>query len=307
MKIGYPCINLSLNCLSSKTFRLASYSEDRMRLCIDNNLDCLAKILEYNLKHDLLFFRITSDLVPFASHPVCTFPWQSVYASAFAELGEFIRGNGMRVAMHPDQFVLINALNEDIFQRSVSEIRYHTQILDLFGLDETAKIKIHVGGVYHDKAESIKRFIDRYQVLPEKIKRRLVIENDERLYDIQDCLDIHQATKIPLVFDVFHFRCNNRGEAIRSVFSQVKKTWRQKDGAAIVDYSSQDPTKRTGAHAATVNLADFESFSSAFGGFDFDIMCEIKDKEKSALRIASALKNIRPRSIANSPSSPTLF
>jgi UV DNA damage endonuclease len=293
MKIGYPCINLSLNCLSSKTFRLASYSEERMRLCIDNNLGCLAKILEYNLNHDLLFFRITSDLVPFASHPVCTFPWQSVYASALAELGAFILGNGMRVAMHPDQFVLINALNEDIFQRSVNEIIYHTQILDLFGLDETAKIQIHVGGVYHDKAESIKRFIERYQTLPEEIKRRLVIENDERLYDIQDCLDIHQATKIPLVFDIFHFRCNNRGESIGSIFSQVNKTWRQKDGAPIVDYSSQDALKRTGAHAATLNREDFKLFLSALPGFDFDIMCEIKDKEKSALQIASVIKGIR--------------
>jgi UV DNA damage endonuclease len=293
MKIGYPCINLSLNCLSSKTFRLASYSEERMRLCIDNNLGCLAKILEYNLNHDLLFFRITSDLVPFASHPVCTFPWQSVYASALAELGQFIRGNGIRVAMHPDQFVLINALNEDIFQRSVNEIIYHTQILDLFGLDETAKIQIHVGGVYHDKAESIKRFIERYQTLPEEIKRRLVIENDERLYDIQDCLDIHQATKIPLVFDIFHFRCNNRGESIGSIFSQVNKTWRQKDGAPIVDYSSQDALKRTGAHAATLNREDFKLFLSALPGFDFDIMCEIKDKEKSALQIASVIKGIR--------------
>jgi len=293
MKIGYPCINVSLNCRSSKTFRLASYSEERMRLCIDNNLGCLFKVLEYNLHHDLLFFRITSDLIPFASHPVCTFPWQSVYASAFADLGGYIRGKGMRVAMHPDQFVLINALDEDIFHRSVSEILYHTQVLDLFGLDETAKIQIHVGGVYHDKAESIKRFISRYQALPEEIKRRLVIENDERLYDIHDCLSIYDATKIPLVFDVFHFHCKNRGESIASVFSEVNKTWRQKDGVAIVDYSSQDPTKRTGAHAATADLADFALFLSALPGCDFDIMCEIKDKEKSALRIASVIKGIR--------------
>jgi UV DNA damage endonuclease len=168
MKIGYPCINSSLSCRSSKTFRLASYSEERMRQCIENNLDCLSRVLEYNLKHGLLFFRITSDLIPFASHPVCTFPWQSVYRSNFAELGEFIREKGLRVSMHPDQFVLINAVNEDIFQRSVSEILYHARVLDLFGLDETAKIQIHVGGVYHDKAESIKRFIDRYKTRQKK-------------------------------------------------------------------------------------------------------------------------------------------
>jgi UV DNA damage endonuclease len=294
MKIGYPCINLSLNCRSSKTFRLASYSEERMRRCADNNLDCLAKIFAYNIQHGLMFFRITSDLIPFASHPVCTFPWQSVYASLFAELGEFIRENGMRVAMHPDQFVLINALDEDIFHRSVSELLYHAQVLDLFGLDDTAKIQIHIGGVYRDKSESIKRFIQRYHTLPEAIKGRLVIENDERLYDIHDCLSISEATKIPVVLDAFHFHCNNRGESIGSVFSQVKETWRPNDGVPIVDYSSQDPTKRTGAHAAAVDLEDFALFLSALPGCDFDIMCEIKDKEPSALRILSALQTIRP-------------
>jgi UV DNA damage endonuclease len=66
-------------------------------------------------------------------------------------------------------------------------------------------------------------------------------------------------------------------------------TWRKKDGVAIADYSSQDPTKRKGAHAATVDLVDFRLFLSAASGFDFDIMCEIKDKEKSALGIASLI------------------
>jgi len=291
MKIGYPCINLSLDCRSSKTFRLASYSEERMRLCIDNNLGCLAKILQYNLKHDLMFFRITSDLVPFASHPVCSFPWQAVYATALGKLGEFIRSKGMRVAMHPDQFVLINSPHEDVFTRSVSELLYHAELLDLMGVDETAKIQIHVGGVYQAKAASIKRFIARYQTLPEKIKRRLVIENDERLYDIHDCLEIHQATSIPIVFDAFHFRCNNRGELIGTVFGKVNKTWRKSDGIPIVDYSSQDPAKRRGAHAASVNMPDMEVLLSALQGFNFDIMCEIKDKEKSALQIVSALRS----------------
>ena len=293
MKIGYPCINLSLDCRSSRTFRLASYSEDRMRLCIDNNLLCLSKILQYNLQQELMFFRITSDLIPFASHPVCTFPWQRVYEPAFHELGHLIRAKGMRVAMHPDQFVLINSLREDVFERSVRELFYHAEVLDLLGVDETAKIQIHVGGVYQDKARSIRRFIERYRTLPDDIKRRLVIENDERLYDVQDCLEIHRATGIPLVFDVFHFHCNNRGDAIGSIFPKVHQTWRKKDGIAIVDYSSQDPAKRPGAHAATVDMGDIRAFLRAVRGFDFDLMCEIKDKEKSALRVASILKKIR--------------
>ena len=65
MRIGYPCINLSPACRSSSTFRLKSYSARLLREKAAGNLEGLLKILEYNVAHHILFFRITSDLVPF--------------------------------------------------------------------------------------------------------------------------------------------------------------------------------------------------------------------------------------------------
>jgi UV DNA damage endonuclease len=105
-KIGYPCINLTIGCKSDKTFRLKSYSERRLIETVNNNLDCLLRILKFNVQHDLLFFRITSDLVPFASHPICKFNWQNYFRSKFEYIGEFIRKNEIRISMHPDQFTL---------------------------------------------------------------------------------------------------------------------------------------------------------------------------------------------------------
>ncbi|RPI36501.1 MAG: UV DNA damage repair endonuclease UvsE, partial [Nitrospiraceae bacterium] len=197
MKIGYPCINLSLPCRSSRTFRLASYSDERMRETTGSNLDCLLEILKFNATGGFFFFRLTSDLVPFASHPVCTFPWQSFFRERMREIGDFVRANGMRVAMHPDQFVLINSLAENIFSASVRELAYQAEALDLMGIDASGKIQMHVGGVYGDKDESLRRFVRRYRELPPSIRKRLVIENDERLYSAADCMRIHESTGIP--------------------------------------------------------------------------------------------------------------
>ena len=161
MKIGYACINLSLDCRSSRTFRLKSYSAENMERTVGGNLSCLLEQLRFNLEHDIYYFRISSDLVPFASHPVCDYPWQKRFEGEFAAIGGFVVEHAMRVTMHPDQFILINALDEDIHTRSVAELAYHAQVLDLMGLDASHKIQIPVGGVYGDREASISRFVSR--------------------------------------------------------------------------------------------------------------------------------------------------
>lgn len=297
MKIGYPCINLSLPCRSSQSFRLASYSEERIDRTIGSNLACLLEILDFNRKHELFFFRISSDLIPFASHSICRFPWQKRYKRTFKEIGNFIKGHQMRVSMHPDQFIIINSPDKKIFQRSVKELLYHAEVLDLLEIDDTAKIQIHVGGAYGNKRQSIRRFIERYNHLDSKIKRRLVIENDERLFNIEDCLRIHGEIKIPIVFDVFHFKCNNSGESIRGSLSQVCSTWSGKDGLPIVDYSSQEKGKKIGTHAKTIDINDFKRFIKETEGLQFDIMCEIKDKERSVLKALKLISQLLPKGI----------
>jgi UV DNA damage endonuclease len=296
MRIGYPCLNRSIGCTPSKTFRIASYSVERLRDTVAANLSCLGKILKYNLEHGLLFLRITSDLVPFASHPVCTFPWQEHFADTFHELGEFCRENGFRISMHPDQFVLLNSPDEGIFRRSVDELAYQVKILDLMGMDRTAKVQIHVGGVYGDKSASINRFVEKYSHLDTSVKSRLVIENDERLYSAADCLAIHTRTGIPIIFDIFHHSLLNHEEAMGDLLLSLRKTWKKNDGIPMVDYSSQQEGKRPGAHAEHIVPVDFEVFLRSSWPYDLDIMLEIKDKERSA-NIARSLAANDPRLI----------
>ncbi|MEM4219060.1 MAG: UV DNA damage repair endonuclease UvsE [Candidatus Micrarchaeia archaeon] len=284
MKIGYPCINNSIGCTANSTFRLANYSEENMKEKISNNLSCLKKILEYNVKNGLLFFRISSDIVPFASHPICKFNWQKYFSKEFKEIGKYIKENDIRISMHPDQFVLINAKDKRIIESSIRELNYHCDVLDLMGLDSTAKVQIHVGGVYGNKEESIKRFIENYKKLPNKIKKRLVIENDERNYSLKDCVAIYQETGIPVLFDSFHHLCLNNGETRREGVEIAMDTWKEKDGVLMTDYSSQEKNAKIGTHAKHIDIEDFKRYIEETKNLDFDIMLEIKDKEKSALK-----------------------
>lgn len=294
MKIGYPCINRVIGCSANRSFRLKSYAEEKLVDTVQNNLDCLDKILRYNVEHSLLFFRITSDLVPFASHPVCNFPWQTYFQTKLRDLGTFIKENNIRISMHPDQFTLINSPKSEVHQRSIAELRYHTTVLDTMGLDEQAKIQIHVGGIYGDKGLSKKRFVTRYKELEPNIRKRLVIENDDRCYHIEDCLDIHEETGIPLLFDTFHHDVLHDGVpgTLAEIFKKVKKTWTTIDGDPMVDYSSQQPGERAGKHAQTIDVEDFLSTVQALDDRDIDIMLEIKDKEKSALKAIFRLQTL---------------
>lgn len=283
MKIGYPCINRSIGCSCGRTFRLSSYSGERLEATVRENLRCLEEILRYNQRESILFFRIGSGLVPFASHPVCTADWQETFAGEFREVGRFVREHGMRISMHPDQFVVINAKDPEIVDKSVAELRYHAAVLDAMHLDGSAKVQIHVGGVYGDREAGIERFASVYSRLDESILRRLVVENDDSRYTLADCLRIHEETGIPVLFDVFHHRVNPSGIAVAGAVERSGATWRPEDGILMTDYSTPMPGGRRGRHAESLDGADFERFLAGTAPTDMDIMLEIKDKEKSAL------------------------
>lgn len=294
MRIGYPCINRSIGCTANHTFRLASYSDERLLATVDANLACLERVLSWNVARGLLGFRIGSGLVPFASHPACTTPWRERFADRFAGIGAFARRHALRISMHPDQFNLLNAQDPAIVERTVAELAYHAEVLDLFGLGPDAKIQVHVGGVYGDRANSMARFVATYGTLDPRLRRRLVIENDDNRYTAGDCLAVSGACGVPVVLDVFHHAVFGDGRSIGPLLDDVAATWSPADGLPMVDYASQAPGRRRGSHASSIDDADFGRFLAASAGRDLDLMLEIKDKEASALR-AVALATGDPR------------
>ncbi len=293
MKIGYPCINRSLDCSASSTFRLKNYSLERMIATIANNLNCLAEILAFNLSHGLNFFRISSEIIPFASHAICQFDWQAYFRQELLAIGASIKQHNMRISMHPDQFVLLNATREDIVNNSIAELNWHCRLLDAMDLPTSAKVQIHIGGIYGDKQQAIQRFIATYQALPDLIKRRLVIENDDRLFSLEDCLSVHTQTHIPIIFDNLHHECLHQGESLLAAMKAAAETWQPEDGIPMVDYSSQQQSARKGKHTTSLDESHFAQYIQATRSLNFDIMLEIKDKEKSAVQALAIAKALR--------------
>ncbi|WP_242927850.1 UV DNA damage repair endonuclease UvsE [Pontibacter vulgaris] len=294
MKIGYPCMNETLDCSSARTFRLASYSEERLIQTVEMNLACLRRILEYNLEHGLLFFRLTSGLVPFASHEINSYNWQEHFKMTFRRLGDFIKKHNMRISMHPDQFVVLNSPNQNTVKNSIAELVYQGSILDLMGLDSTAKLQIHGGGAYGDKGSAIHRFAEVYHSqLPDAVKARLCVENDDRTYSLQDCLVLHELTGMPVILDNLHHECVNNGEPLSEAVLLAASTWHpEKDGVLMMDYSSQSPGERKGKHIQSIQEDLFHDFLVETEGTELDVMLEIKDKEGSArkaLEVARAM------------------
>lgn len=290
MKFGYACQNISNNLTTNKTIRLSSFTEEKFNEIAGRNIAHLSCILGWNVMQDFLFFRIGAQIIPFASHPICCFDWKSTFSSELEEIGNLITDHNIRISIHADQSVVINSPDADIVKRSVNELTYYCDLLDLLKLDATAKVQIHVGGVYNDKYSAMKRFIKKYQSLPDSIQSRLVIENDDRLYSVHDCLELHAETGVPVLFDNLHHECLNGGETMTDAMSDCFQTWQRKDGNPMIDYSQQEPGARVGNHCKTMDEKLFSAFLQDVADYDFDMMLEIKDKECSALKVKSILK-----------------
>jgi UV DNA damage endonuclease len=299
LRIGYPCINLTVKNQYPSTFRLKSYSERRFNETVKNNLNHLLSILNFNRINKIYFFRISSDIIPFASHPICDIEWTETFKVELKEIGDYISKNNIRVSMHPDQFVILNSKSKGVVKNSIRELQYHCKLLDSMKLPSSAKIQIHGGGVYGDKEKAKKDFINNFSELLEgNLRSRLVIENDDRSYGLQDCLDINSEIGIPIVFDTFHHECLNNGENFQHALSSFVKSWKYPvDGNPIIDYSSQSIGDRKGKHAKTLDKNHFFYMYNEFRNstkenqIDLDIMLEIKNKEESALLALKMINN----------------
>ena len=294
MKLGYACIPVTTKARTSRRLILKEYSEEKLKVVLEENLNDLKTILIHNIKNNIYMFRISSDIVPLGSHEVNTFDWELCFKEKLREIGDFAKVNNIRLSMHPGQYTVINSPNEGIVNRSIKDLEYHCKFLDSLNIDYTNKIVLHIGGVYGDKISAKERFINNFEKLSYSLKKRLVIENDEKNFSIDDLLEISHEINIPVIYDNFHNICYNDNDySIKEIYIRVIATWKPEDGNMKVHYSQQAEGKRKGSHSNTIFTSDFLNYYSEVKEFDPDIMLEVKDKDVSTIKCIALLKELR--------------
>lgn len=287
--IGYVGHNTTLKTSASRTARLRNINDQVLRRLIAENLESLRQIIEWNIEHQILYYRITSGLVPYASHKINRLGWAKEYSPVFDDIGCLLQKTGMLVAMHPGQYTVLSSPDQDVVRRSLEEIEYHNTVLDLLKTGSEAKITVHLGGSYTDKKAAIGRWMDNFRLLSDGAKRRLAIENDEKVYTISDCLLVHTQTGVPVVFDYFHHQLNPDGHTYLEALEKCLTTWTKQHEKPEVHFSTQAPDKRPGAHAASIDTNEFMRFYQETEHLDFNILLETKDKELSVLKVMQLL------------------
>lgn len=290
MSIGFACKTVGVEGTALKSLTQKNATPEKLRQTIAENLKGLDGIFTYAANNNLHLFRISSDVIPFAGSPVNPLDWQAEFAEQLHLLGNKACGSGIRLSMHPGQYTVLNSPREEVVRRAVSDLEYHCAFLDGMGLASSHKIVLHIGGVYDDRKAATDRFVESYHRLAEPVKRRLVLENDDRCYTIEELLAISRRTGAPVVFDNLHHRLNPPATALpdSAWIQECGKTWRKDSGRQKIHYSQQAASGKPGAHSATIALAEFLPYYQQIQGSELDIMLEVKDKNRSAVKCVLA-------------------
>ncbi len=305
-RLGYVAMTLHLeDCSPSGTVtfsHLSKMTDEKARLfklrqVTKKNLENTLRILKYNKALNIPVYRLTSRLVPLATHPA-TAHWDYIadFQKEFTAIGDFIKENAFRVSAHPDHFTLINASDPKVLEASIGDLNYHIRLFEAMGLnDYRYKLVLHVGGLYKNKADSIGRFKENFFKLQDSIRKRIILENDDKSYTARDVLSLCRELEVPMVMDIHHFQCANDGEALGDILPAAFNTWAGQAFPPKVHFSSPKSPKAFRSHADNIDTASFVEFLEVArkSGRDFDVMLEAKNKDTALIQLSNDLSAMK--------------
>jgi UV DNA damage endonuclease len=269
----------------------------RLLALAKENLHNTQRLFFHNRGHNVKVFRLTSKLIPLATHSLTQeWDWYSQLRDQLASLGEYARNHEFRLSAHPDHFTLLNSPREEVTAASLRDLEYHHRIFEAMELDSSFKLVLHVGGSYKNKADSLERFKENYTRLPAEIRKRIILENDDKIYTARDVLNLCQQLHIPMVLDIHHHWCNNDGDDIGDYLQDILATWEKEKFPPKIHVSSPRDERDYRAHADYVDVDFFLKFLSRVRQLntdtDIDIMIEAKKKDGALFQLMKEIKDV---------------
>ena len=289
VRLGYACITNCINDSSSSPYTYSEYLKDgdidKLDRVIISNLKSLNNIIDYNIKNNIHFYRISSKIIPLATKDDVKFDYTNKYKSYYDTIGKKISDSKMRVDFHPDQFCVLNSVKSDVVSNSVKILEYHYNLLNMLNVNDKILI-LHVGSSTFGKENSISRFINNFNKLPIYLRKCIAIENDDKVFNVNDVLKISKVTSIPIVLDYHHHLCNKSDFSFADIFN----SW----GNSRVKMHFSSPKNKIDyrSHNEYINGDDFINFIEILKKYDrdIDIMLEAKGKDNSLFRLVRYIK-----------------
>ena len=302
MNLGYACINMTLSgqkpkvttnrSMIKKTFneKGISYAGELGML----NAADLGRILRWNVKNGIKCFRLSSEFFPWASeYKFEDLPQYLRIKTLLAGAGHYAKSNGLRLTSHPGPFNVLVSPHKHVVDNTITDLRIHGEVFDMLGLERSPynKINIHCNGVYGDKISAMDRFCKNFELLPESVKTRLTVENDDKasMYSVKDLMYIHKRIGIPIVFDYHHHKFCTGDLSEQEALELAISTWPE-GIKPIVHYSESKSLHEGNEKVKPQAHSDYINELPNTYGNDVDIMVEAKAKELSILPFINSNK-----------------
>jgi len=299
MNLGYACINMKLSnpkqygldqhrITTNRTMIKRTFQEkgvDYTSELVMKNVADLYSIIQWNEDNGIKFFRMSSEIFPWASEYYQdwdNFPNIKFIQSILRESGDLATQYGHRLTAHPGPFNVLVSPNENVVQNTITDLTIHADIMDFMGLSRTPynKLNIHCNGVYGDKQSAMDRFCKNFERLPESVQSRLTVENDDKatMYSVKDLYEgIHKRIGIPIVFDYHHFKFNTGGQTEQEALEMALSTWG--DIKPVVHYSESKAEHELNESIKPQAHSDIINQLPNTYGKEVDVMVEAKHKE----------------------------
>lgn len=310
IQLGLCCLNTQLRAqkppvFASRTMTLKSVETKGvagLQALVKQNLQDVMTMMHWNNEHNIRVFRLSSDLFPHMSNPKLPPHVKEAYTYEFAhdllqQIGQLAKRYNMRLTMHPGQYNVIGTQNADTFAQTVAELSYHADVLDLMQCDQHSVLVVHGGGVYGNKAVTMLRWAVQFKQLPDKVQRRIVLENCEKSFSIEDCLALGEQLNIPVVFDTHHHECYRSSHPNVPLHDpavympRILATWTRRNIKPKFHISEQAAGGKLGKHSDFIRrVPKYLRRIPTLYGIHIDIMVEAKAKEQAVLQLVDKYK-----------------